>query len=185
MCNFTYTNVFFLNAENRCMLYVTQYGRTYKLLTIHVYYTWPIMVSAILTHGHTGQFPGVPTNTGAMLIYVCCVQHVFLLFKHWFYWKYQYNRYMFIFIDIYSFIPVSGCVGMVPSALLCPGAHNAAKTALIIVGLTSYWPSIRAHQTRRSGWLFRLGFNEIAQFLSKSEVLVALSVFSSQYFSHQ
>ena len=38
-----------------------------------------------------------------------------------------------------------------------------------------------AHQTRRSGWLFRLGFNEIAQFLSKSEVLVALAVFSSQY----
>ena len=30
-----------------------------------------------------------------------------------------------------------------------------------------------------------LGFNEIAQFLSKSEVLVALSVFSSQYFFHQ
>jgi hypothetical protein len=31
----------------------------------------------------------------------------------------------------------------------------------------------------RSGRLFRLGFNEVAQFLSKSEVLVALSVFSS------
>jgi hypothetical protein len=35
---------------------------------------------------------------------------------------------------------------------------------------------IRAHQTRQSGWLFRLGFNEIAQFLSKSK---ALSVFFS------
>ena len=43
----------------------------------------------------------------------------------------------------------------------------------------------RAHQTRRSERLFRLGFNEIAQFLSKSEDLVALSVFSSQYFFHQ
>jgi hypothetical protein len=30
-----------------------------------------------------------------------------------------------------------------------------------------------------------LGFNEVAQFLSKSEVLVALSVFSSPYFFHQ
>jgi hypothetical protein len=39
-----------------------------------------------------------------------------------------------------------------------------------------------AHQTRRSGRLFRLGFNEIVQFLSKSEVLVTLSVFSSKYF---
>jgi hypothetical protein len=40
----------------------------------------------------------------------------------------------------------------------------------------------RVHQIRRSVGLFRLGFNEIAQFLSKSKVLVALSVFSSQYF---
>jgi uncharacterized membrane protein len=40
----------------------------------------------------------------------------------------------------------------------------------------------RAHQTRWSGWHLRLGFNEIAQFLSKNEVLVALSVFSSPYF---
>jgi hypothetical protein len=40
----------------------------------------------------------------------------------------------------------------------------------------------RAHQTRQSGRLLRLGFNEVAQFLSKSEVLVALSVFSSPYF---
>jgi hypothetical protein len=43
----------------------------------------------------------------------------------------------------------------------------------------------RAHQTRQSGRLLRLGFNEIAQFLSKSEVLVALSIFSSPYFFHQ
>ena len=42
--------------------------------------------------------------------------------------------------------------------------------------------NIRAHQTRRSGRLLRLSFNEVAQFLSKSEVLVALSVFSSPYF---
>ena len=46
-----------------------------------------------------------------MLIYVCCVQHVFLMFKQWFCWKYQYNKYMINFIDIYIFIPVSGCVG--------------------------------------------------------------------------
>ena len=42
----------------------------------------------------------------------------------------------------------------------------------------------RAHQTRRSGRLLRLGFNEIAQFRSKSEVLVALSsLFKSVFFS--
>ena len=44
---------------------------------------------------------------------------------------------------------------------------------------------LRAHQTRQSGRLLRLGFNEIAHFLSKREVLVALSVFSSPYFFHQ
>ena len=37
---------------------------------------------------------------------------------------------MLNFINIYSFIPVSGCVGMGPSALLCPGVYNAVKTAL-------------------------------------------------------
>ena len=30
------------------------------------------------------------------------------------------------------FIPVSGCVGKGPSALLCPGAYNAVKTALLL-----------------------------------------------------
>jgi hypothetical protein len=39
----------------------------------------------------------------------------------------------------------------------------------------------RAHQTRWNGRLLCLGFNEITQFLSKSEVLVAL--FNSVFFS--
>jgi hypothetical protein len=33
--------------------------------------------SAVLTHGHAGQFPGGPMSIGAMLIYICCVQHIF------------------------------------------------------------------------------------------------------------
>ena len=37
---------------------------------------------------------------------------------------------MFNFIYIYSFIPISGYVGMGPSALLCPGARDAVMTAL-------------------------------------------------------
>jgi hypothetical protein len=52
------------------------------------------------------------------------------MFKHWFWWKYQYNKYLLNFIDIYSFIPVSGFVGMGTSALFCPEAYNAVKTAL-------------------------------------------------------
>jgi hypothetical protein len=37
---------------------------------------------------------------------------------------------MFNFIYIYSFITASGCVGVGPSALLCPGTYDAVKTAL-------------------------------------------------------
>jgi hypothetical protein len=39
---------------------------------------------------------------------------------------------MFNFINIYSFISVSVCVGKGPSALLCPGAYYAVKTVLLI-----------------------------------------------------
>ena len=34
---------------------------------------------------------------------------------------------MFNFIDIYSFIPVSGCVGMDTTALYCPRAYNVVR----------------------------------------------------------
>jgi hypothetical protein len=45
---------------------------------------------------------------------------------------------MFILIDIYIFIHVSGCVGMSPSALLCSGACNADKTALATIRKSMY-----------------------------------------------
>ena len=38
----------------------------------------------------------------------------YLMVKHWVYWKYQYNKYIFNFIDLYIVIPVSGCVGKAP-----------------------------------------------------------------------
>jgi hypothetical protein len=40
---------------------------------------------------------------------------------------------MFNLMDNYNFIPVSGCVGRGPSALLCPWAYCAVKTALVVV----------------------------------------------------
>jgi hypothetical protein len=40
---------------------------------------------------------------------------------------------MFNFIDIYSFSPASGCVGMDPSALLSPGAYYGVKTVLTMI----------------------------------------------------
>ena len=58
------------------------------------------------------------------------------------------------------------------------------KADIIIISskCNLFSPWYRAHQTRRSGRLLCLGFNEVAQFLSKSEVLVALSVFTSPVF---
>jgi hypothetical protein len=42
----------------------------------------------------------------------------YLLFKYWVCWKYQYNKYIFHFVDHLDFIPVSGCVGRALSALI-------------------------------------------------------------------
>ena len=47
---------------------------------------------------------------------------------------------MLNFIDIYMFIPVSGCVGSGPSALIYTGAYNAVKTALITcISISVIW----------------------------------------------
>ena len=39
---------------------------------------------------------------------------------------------IYIFSFYYSFIPMSGCVGMGPSALLFSRARDAVKTALLL-----------------------------------------------------
>jgi hypothetical protein len=43
---------------------------------------------------------------------------------------------MFNLIYIYSFAPMSGCVGIDPSALLFPRARDAVKTALLLLLLS-------------------------------------------------
>jgi hypothetical protein len=43
--------------------------------------------------------PVGPTSIGAPCYYMYVVYSMFLMFKHWFCWKYQYNKYMFYFID--------------------------------------------------------------------------------------
>jgi len=88
------------------------------------------LTSVVLAHGHVGKFPGAPTG-----IWVPCLSaYVFLMLKHWFCWKYQYNTciYMFNSIDHLHFCSrewlCSGC----PSALPCPGVYNAVNTALTL-----------------------------------------------------
>ena len=49
---------------------------------------------------NAGQLPGSPTSTGAPSYYMYVVYDMFLMIKNWFCWKYQYNKYMFISIDI-------------------------------------------------------------------------------------
>ena len=66
--------------------------------------------SDVLTHGHTGQLlcdiMSIVTNSNIYVVYM------FLMFKHSFSLKYQHNKYMFNFIDIYIILHVSGCVDM-------------------------------------------------------------------------
>ena len=75
-------------------------------------------------------------HRGPMLFYVCCVLNVFLRFKLTDFvgnTNTIYTQCMFNFIYIYSFVPMSGCVGIGPSALLFPGARDAVKTALLLL----------------------------------------------------
>ena len=91
---------------------------------ISVFIQFDIHVSSAVLNAwaHWAVARGPHENRGHMPIYVCSVQHVFLfLFKLLFCWKYQYNKYMFNFIDIYIFIPVSGCVGRGPQCTALPG----------------------------------------------------------------
>ena len=92
-------------------------------------------------HEHRGPVP----------ICVCCVRHVFfLMFIHWLCWKYCTNTILdicLILSTIYIFIHVSGCVGRGPSALLCPGAYYAAKTALEYT------------QPRKGNWMDKITYN--------------------------
>ena len=85
---------------------------------------------------------------------------------------------LFLFI---FFVKVLCCHGKCIK-MLCKCCYNFG---FCLSGDSFFCHNIRAHQTRRIGRLFHLGFNEIAQFLSKSEVLVTLSVFSSPYFFRQ
>lgn len=89
--------------------------------------------SAVLTHGYAGQLPG-GTSIGPHinLCMLCSACFLFLFLNNDF--VVITNTIcisMFNFIDINSCIPMSGCVTIGPSVLLCPGAYDIAKTALL------------------------------------------------------
>ena len=76
----------------------------------------------------------------------------FLMFKHSFCWKYQYNKYipvtfnkyMFNFIDLYSFIPGSGCVDIGPKVLFARGPIMLLRRTWLahLILLLSCWVSL-------------------------------------------
>ena len=88
--------------------------------------------------GTLGSFPGGPHEYRGLEAH----GNLCILFKHWFRWKYQYNKYMFNFIDIFSFIPVSGCVVQPGAPVHCfaRGGYYAVKTALpTILNVIKIW----------------------------------------------
>jgi hypothetical protein len=70
---------------------------------------------------------GPHEHRGPILIYVCCVQHVFWCINTDFVEGTNTINICLILSTIYIFIPVSGCVDRGPSALFAPGVYNAVK----------------------------------------------------------
>jgi hypothetical protein len=77
-----------------------------------ILYVATCIYSVVLTLGQAGQFAGAQWAQGPdpNLCMLCTAW--LLMLKHWFCWTYQYNKYMFNFIDNYSFIHASSCLGI-------------------------------------------------------------------------
>jgi hypothetical protein len=65
----------------------------------------------------------------------------------------------------------------VECTLFCNLQSRVRTHAVLVIGLS------RTHQTRRSGRLLRLGFNEVAQFVKKRSFSRPVSLFKSVFFS--
>ena len=107
--------------------------RLIESLIKHVHcilFIYVLITSAVLTHGNAGQLAGGSTSIGAHAIICMLCTACFLMFKHWFCCKYQYNKYIFFrHLQFYS------CEWL-PSALLFPEAYNDVKTTLLIISFT-------------------------------------------------
>ena len=90
-----------------------------------------IECSAVLADGHDGQLPRGPTSIGPHVnLWMLCTA-CFLCINTDFVGSTNIINIWLIFINIYIFIPVSGCVGRSPSALLCSWAYSVVKMALL------------------------------------------------------
>ena len=96
-----------------------------------IFLTECIYASAVLTHGHTGQLSGVPRTHGPEVNICMLCTACFLCLNIDFLGSTYTINICLILMTIYIFIPVSGCVGRGPNGLLCPGAYDTVKTALV------------------------------------------------------
>ena len=86
------------------------YTELCNITSLRVIKLLPRFISAVLTHGHVGQFAWGPTSIGLranLHVYICMLcTACFFMFKHRFCWKYKYYKYMFIVyqhLHFYSF----------------------------------------------------------------------------------
>ena len=99
---------------------------------------WPFDAGPSQRMGTLGSCQGPNEYRCTMLFSVCC-DLLSKINKYYTILNYKYlslgNAYLACVLlkimTIYISILVSGCVGRSPSALICPGAYNAVKTALI------------------------------------------------------
>jgi len=118
-----------MNNKNLHRFASTQKGHTLSHTDLH----HKKYNSSVLVREHARKLPGSRTSIGIYAnVCILCTACFCFMSKHLFCLKYQYNKYMFNFIDIYSFIPMSDCVGRDLSSLLCSGPYNAAMTALSV-----------------------------------------------------
>lgn len=106
-----------------------------KTCTLHFIFYVPT-ISPVLTHGHGGQLAGGSNGHRGPCYSMYVMYSMFFQCLNLICGKFQYNKYLLNFFDTYSFILVSGCIGMVPSTLLFMGAHDAVKTTLLIISFT-------------------------------------------------
>jgi hypothetical protein len=82
--------------------------------------------------GKMGSCPVVPRanepHTNLCMLYTAW----FLMFKHWFGWKYQYKKYMFNFIDHLQFYFCECLHRYGPQCTALTGAYIADKTVLTV-----------------------------------------------------
>ena len=110
---------------------------------MYFYTTYPKLSKLCRATSRMGTLGSYPGLIGALCYSMYVLYRMFLMVKHWFSWKYQYNKYMFNFIDIYIFIPVSGYLCRAPVHCFTRGHMMLLRRPWILAHKSS-WDSERS-----------------------------------------